>query len=735
MRFFYLLLLLPFAFQAQQFELMPQQGGKITVKNTTPDYQSLRKFYNGALYEDFSAITKVYTMVKDAPSLPVFSESVVVPSAGNFSLEITYDSFEEFDQVLVLPSKGTLKRNINPAEVPYTFGNEYVQNDFFPGNLAQVGQPFIFRNAIGVTIQFYPYQYNPVSKKLRVYKNITVSLINSESNNLNKENRYRIADNLTFLPVYRTLFLNAPAYTPVQDEGALLVITPDSYLDVIAPYVQWKKEKGMQTYVAPLSQTGTSPEDIKIFIASFYDANPNLTFVQLIGDHEDCPTYSYGLTGANEQLWSDSYYGQLTDDYFPELLVGRFSGNIAQVKTMIDRTLEYEINPLAGEWMLGSVGIGSNEGYGYGDDGEADWEHLRNIGYRLAEFGYTNFSEFFEGTQGGLDAAGNPTPSMINEALNSGAGIVNYTGHGAQNVMSTGNYTNSSLNQLTNNGKYPFVVSVACNNGTFVNGTALCEAFLRRSYNGTPAGAIGSCGSSILMAWAEPMQTQDEITELIVRSDNENIRTSLGGLFYNGQISMMEAYGESLTATEVMQTWVLFGDVSASFRSQQTADIVANHEMEMGAEGGILHIVANMADALVSLSQEDTILATGLTSEDGMANFDIPELASSSPIKVTLTKPNTRAYRGQVIITTLGLSDFENSFNLYPNPARDFVTIASNNLTGAQITLHDSHGRLILNNKSVSSQYTLSTSNLSAGIYFLSVVSEGKKMNRKIIIH
>ncbi|MDZ7777586.1 MAG: hypothetical protein U5L09_19210 [Bacteroidales bacterium] len=36
-----------------------------------------------------------------------------------------------------------------------------------------------------------------------------------------------------------------------------------------------------------------------------------------------------------------------------------------------------------------------------GDDGENDWEHLRNIQEDLNGFGYTYNYEFFEGSQGG----------------------------------------------------------------------------------------------------------------------------------------------------------------------------------------------------------------------------------------------------------------------------------------------------------------------------------------------
>lgn len=141
-----------------------------------------------------------------------------------------------------------------------------------------------------------------------------------------------------------------------------------------------------------------------------------------MGDSGDIPSHTYGYYGG-EQHWSDSYYGQLTNDYYPEAFVGRLSGNSVGIKTMTDRILEYEKNPLAGDWMKNAIGIGSNEGNGYGNDGEADYVHLRKIRTQLKDYGYQTVYEFYQGSQGGEDATGEPTPTMINNAMNAGTGF------------------------------------------------------------------------------------------------------------------------------------------------------------------------------------------------------------------------------------------------------------------------------------------------------------------------
>ena len=72
--------------------------------------------------------------------------------------------------------------------------------------------------------------------------------------------------------------------------------------------------------------------------------------------------------------------------------------------------------------------------------------------------------EFYDGTHGGEDANGNPNSAIISSAVNEGISLFNYTGHGDQNSCITGNYSSAHINNATNNGKYPLVISVACNN-------------------------------------------------------------------------------------------------------------------------------------------------------------------------------------------------------------------------------------------------------------------------------
>ncbi|MCW4469023.1 C25 family cysteine peptidase [Flavobacterium sp. MFBS3-15] len=723
---------------AQDIKFLKDNGNGMALQNTAPAFIKQDKLVNGATYQDFGNTAKVFTMTKGAPALPVHSESVIVPDAGNVTIVVTYDSFEEFDNISVLPSKGSLKRNITPSAVPYEFGGTYSQDAFYPGNLAEMSSPFILRGTRGVTVSFFPYQYNPVTKKLRLYHGIRASfVVNAGEQGINEISGGKGAGNSLFNQVYRNLFANAEAmYEPVSENGEMLVIVPDNYAETVAPLVAWKNKKGIKTTVATLSQTGAAAENIKSFIQGFYDNNPGLAYILFAGDHEDLPTYSYGITGAGEELWSDTYYAQLEgDDFYPEVLVGRFSGNIGEVAVMVNRTLEYEMNPMQGNWMTRAVGIGSNEGDGFGDDGEPDWLHNRNMGIRLLDNGYTYIHELFDGSHGGNDQDGNVEPYMISEAVNDGVGLINYTGHGAQDVMVTGWYTNDHVNMLENNGMYPFVISVACNNGTFAAGTSHCEAWLRVQHNNMPAGAIAAAGSSILMAWAEPMQTQDEMTELVVGGEPGNDKNTLGGLFYNGQYSMLESYWESPTAVEVMQTWVLFGDPSVVFRTAEASQLVATHPATVQSTAGEIIVQCAVEGAVVAITQNGIIIGTAVVS-GGQAVISLGDFEGEGLLDVTVTQQNFVPYQGTITMEALGRKSFESDMmTLYPNPATDYIIVKMGDASAkATFEVRDITGRVVHVSAPGNGNPTIDTSGYASGIYLLTATSNGAKSTKQFVV-
>jgi len=727
------LLISPFSF-GQDFSVTEENDSETVLDHQLVSKKLETLDLNNLPYINFKSNFKNTIDILGAPALPKFNTSILIPDRGNVTIEVIYSDFYEIENADVLPSKGNLKRNIDPSKIEYQFGDIYTKAAFYPGNIAEMSNPFILRSERGVNISVFPYQYNPVSKVIRVYENIQIKLqYKRKEQGMNELLSYSKST-----PFNNSFFLNSKTlkYNSIEENGDFLVICPDSLIETMRPFVNWKNQKGIFTKLVGTSVTGNSALAIKNYIQNEYNSNPNLLYLLLVGDHAEIPAYIYGTSGS-EEIISDTYFGQLAGtDLYPELFVGRFSGNTVQIKNMVDRVLEYEKNPAAGNWMTNAMGIGSNEGAGIGDNNEVDWVHLRNIGNQLTNYGYNQVYEFFDGTHGEQDAAGSPTASIILPALNSGIGLLNYTGHGDINEMVTGSFTSLNVNNATNNGKYPFVVSVACNNGTFIYGTCLSETWLRASKNGTPTGAIGACGSSILMSWAPPMQTQDEMTAILTESYQNNKKVTLGGLFYNAQLSMMENY-PSLDGDEVMKTWVFFGDPSVVFRNKTTQELEVNHVTQIPQSETQLSVNCNQEQATIAISQNDILLATS-TVNGGIANFTFPSLSSNLPLLVTATKQNFKAYQGNIqVVDGLPIiqeTDFELQ-SIYPNPTNDFLQINITTTTKTTVRLTDITGRIVqkVDLEIGNSSKKIDLAEFASGIYQLMIDSENKHQSVKII--
>lgn len=739
------LVMLFFSFtQAQNFRLEAEATHLVEFSHELNPFERNTVLINGTEYHNFGLSHQVLTSEKGEPAVPFFSQAVQIFHKGKASYEIQHDGYFEIEDIQITPSKGDLKRNVNPDTVPYTFGEIYDQDAFYPGELSVMSEPHVLRDARGVTVSLFPFQYNPVQKKLRIYQNLRVVVrTNPSLTGINELPSTQGARSWVFDEIYSHLYLNPvdPDYTPVSEAGSMLIITDASYTNELIRLAKWKNESGIKTTVVTTAQTGSTSSSIKNFIQNYYADNPDLVFVLLAGDSEKVASYSYGTSGW-EQLWSDSYYGQLiggSNDFYPELLVGRLSGNAEELGIMIDRILEYEKNPMQGSWMKNALGLGSNEGSGYGNDGESDFQHLRNIRTQLQAFGYSDVYEFYQGSQGGQDAPGEPTPTMINNAMNEGTGLFNYTGHGWLDGMSTGNYTSNDVLNLSNHGKYPFVISVACNNGTFVGDTTIGEVFLRAEEDGLPTGAIAFAGSSILMSWAPPMETQDEMTNILTEVYENHKNITLGGLFYNAQIGMLTEYNSNGTAKEVMQTWILFGDPSTIFRYDLTQDITAEHSETIAENASEFQVSECNADgALATLSQDGVILGKANIS-GGEASIELTEnidLDGTSPV-LTITKQNHQPYQAQIEMGVMGTDEaaFAN-VHIYPNPATETVNISwDENKKITRIELRDMAGRLLLNAKPGQiNNHQIRVSAYPAGTYVLTFETEGKVFSKKLII-
>ena len=484
-----------------------------------------------------------------APDLPKLTQSIVISDYNEMKFDVLSSQFKEIENIEIAPSKGIMKRDKSPSDYPYVYGEEYITNKFFPDKLIKLRDPYIIRNVRGQTIVINPVQYNPVTKKLRIYNEIIIKVYSSGKKGINTLSGKTIIEETSnlFNKIYENHFLNykESKYTPLSENGdKMLIICDNEFINSMQPYVCLKNLIGLQTEIIDYSTIGNSSA-LKTYITDYYN-NQGLTFLLLVGDHSNIPVSS---TSAGD---SDNNYGYIVgNDHYIDIIVGRFSAeNINQVETMVERTIFYEkdINAIA-TWFKNGIGIASDECCG--DDGESDEQHMDNIEDDLQAYGYT-INDCYE--SGG-------TTSQLTSYLNSGSGIINYVGHGNITCWSSLGYCSSNVNSLQNVNKLPFIFSVACQNGNFKNNTCFAETWLRATYDGHPTGAVAFCGATINQSWSSPMCAQDEMIDLIV----SNEMGTYGGVFVNGLFQMIDEYGTD--GENMADTWVCFGDPSLKLRT------------------------------------------------------------------------------------------------------------------------------------------------------------------------
>jgi hypothetical protein len=584
---------------------------------------------------------------KGAPDLPKMTASVIIPDLANMKVEIVNADYRDFENIFVAPSKGNLTRDIDPSTVPFEFGREYSTNAFFPGDLTGSREPYIIRDYRGQTIIAYPFQYNPVTKTLRVYTDITVKISRMDDQGVNQLVRTEPLDktDADFGIIYRRHFLNSAdngsRYTPVPEFGNILIISYGAFMDAMQPYIAWKRQVGYPVELVDVGTIGNSTA-IKAYIANYYNTK-GLTFVLLVGDAAQVPASS---TSAGD---SDNNYAYIVgSDHYPDLFVGRFSAeNITQVETQVQKTLTYEQNPpMSADWFSICTGIGSDQGPG--DDNEYDYQHIRNIqDNKLLPFTYTYANELFDGSQGGNDQSGSPVPSDVASDVNAGTGIMNYCGHGSDVSWGTSGFSVSDVNNLTNDNLLPFIWSVACVNGNFVPGTCFAEAWLRATHNGQPSGAVAFLGATINQSWDPPMVGQDEMNDILAETYPDNINRTFGALSMNGCMQMNDEFGSG--GDEMTDTWTCFGDPSLMVRTAMPQVLAVTHDPVLLIGASQLTVICDADGARATLSLDGARLSTGLTN-GGSVVLEFAELNDIGTATLTVTAFNHLPYIADIDI-------------------------------------------------------------------------------------
>ncbi len=326
-------------------------------------------------------------------------------------------------------------------------------------------------------------------------------------------------------------------------------------------------------------------EAVADFIRHAYEAwAPRPAFVTLLGD----ATWDYRgvYTGkpkrtlvptryylARERGFSPSDYRLALvdgDDLLADLSVGRLAVDSAEeAERVVDKIIAYDSDPEPGDWRSRSVFA-------------ANWHAkdefsgpLDSLAARYTEPAGLQSVRIYAPDEAPLP---NPRGKAFVDALNDGALIVNFSGHGAAGAMqylfSTGFPDWEYLNQVRNGGRLPLILALSCLNGLFTLPTE--EALSELMTEHEEGGAIAFISATALSRAAQNRLLSDQLYSLIFTEG----RLRFGPVLDAAKARVLAAHSSYRDAVETMQ---LIGDPAQELALAPGADYAA---ADLAVHGG-----------------------------------------------------------------------------------------------------------------------------------------------------
>jgi hypothetical protein len=252
----------------------------------------------------------------------------------------------------------------------------YASNGFFPSWNSRISLPQTLREHKVSSLIFYPVQFNPVSKQLRVFKHIEIIVHGAKSEQGEKDNAY-------FDSYLDGLILNYEKNDTPDEIIDLLIITPDEYYSSLLPFKDWKESVGIRTEIISRSTIEAAGylweadpigqdwiyEGIDAYIKDYYNNVTGLTpntpeFLLFVGETDpltpEMPThywqYYFG-PGWPQSPTTDLYYTTMDISEFsvnsnyglydlPDMFSGRISvDSVQELDIVLNKIINYEKNP------------------------------------------------------------------------------------------------------------------------------------------------------------------------------------------------------------------------------------------------------------------------------------------------------------------------------------------------------------------------------------------------------
>lgn len=629
-----------------------------------------------------------------APNLAGTGRYIAIPKGARAEVKILDARTEVYHNVEIAPAP-VLPFENDDSPLKYEKDMQiYGRDAYYPDVPVKLSAPTQIRGVDVVILGVTPFQYNPVTKELIIYKDLRIRVNFIGGNGHFGEDRLRSP---YWEPILQEHLLNYNSlpkidfYSPerLRARGGYeyIIIVPDdqTFISYANQIKAWRKLQGISCEVFTLNQVGgSSATAIENFLNNAYNNwTPAPVAFLLLSDYPSSGE-GYGITSPtwNNYCVSDNIYADVNGDDLPDMFSARLCAqNATHLDRMVNKFLSYEQNPytaanfysaplvscawqterwfqLCAEVIRGFFihELSKNPARQYAvysgtPTAGCSWSTATNTS---AVVNYWNTLGYIPQTNPYDETWwNNGSASGINSAINSGAFLVQHRDHGAVTGWGEPSYTTSDLNGLTNT-MFPFVYSTNCLTGKY-NYSSECftEKFHRIQY-----GALGvNAASEISYSFVNDVYiwgTYDGLwsqfdpgypTFHIVGSNELRPAAAMVyGKFY------LQASSWPYNTQNKVHTYHLFhhhGDAFTTLYSQVPQNLNVSHSSVLYTNQTSFSVKAD-AGSVIALTVNGEIIGVA----QGTGNYVAIPIPPQNPgwMKVTVTKANYRRYEGNVHI-------------------------------------------------------------------------------------
>ncbi|MCQ2301523.1 MAG: C25 family cysteine peptidase [Bacteroidales bacterium] len=493
--------------------------------------------YRGEEMSEISMNAIPLPNVAGCPNLPADSRLMAIPQGAKATLEVVSCETQIIEGVNIAPALRIQAESEEPDMNYVKDMKVYAKDAFYPENPFVIGSSYI-RGVDAATVAVTPFQYNPVTKQLKVYTNVKLEVKFEGGNGHFGDNRLRSPywDNIlaTELINYDQLPVIDYAARMQQwlrdgEEGAeYIIVTPnnDAWAEYANQLKDYRTRQGIITKVYRLDEMpANSINELKEWFHNAYSSwEIAPVAVCLLGDHGTnmaqyipAETVPHPYEGT---CITDNRYADVNGDNLPDMVFSRLIAQSAsELPVFVGKQIEYEytnvnMDPSFYERPITALGWQTERwfqlcsevfgGYmrskGYNTnrinciyDGTPGtiWSSAQNTNSVVNYFGPAG-QGYIPQAPNELGDWNNGSPEMVVNAVNEGTFWLQHRDHGLETGWGEPAVRNNHVAQCNNVNKLPFVMSINCLTGKFnYSSDCFAEAWMRRTYNGQNAGAVG----------------------------------------------------------------------------------------------------------------------------------------------------------------------------------------------------------------------------------------------------